>query len=172
MDKTLILVKRYDDYLMRVFQIVKEHEKNVCYVTFNKTPEFILESAEKNQIPRERFYFIDGITARIKSSSSTMNSVQIHEFDNLKTIDKNIKAAVSKGYTLVIFDSISNVLIYHSLNDASMTKFLDGLFEFLSILKGDVVFVCNENDIGNYSLDKTISRFNAFIKPHAELFGI
>jgi len=166
-----MLVKREEDYLNRIFEIIKKSDKNICYVTFNKTPDFILESAAKYNIQRDRFYFIDCITARIKSSARIKNSVQINDFDNLAKISKNIKEIADLGYPLVIFDSLSNIIIYHSINDISIVKFLKFLFEYLDNINGKVAFVCYENDIGNYSLDKTLSLFDNIIKPPFELFG-
>lgn len=171
MDKTLILVKREEDYLNSIFEIIKESDKNVCYVTFNKTPDFILESAEKHNISKDRFYFIDCITARIKSPARIKNSVQISDFDNLAKISKNIKEIADLGYPLVIFDSLSNIIIYPSINDSKIAKSLGVLFEFIDKINGKVAFVCYENDIGNYSLYKTLSLFNNIIKPSFELFG-
>ena len=171
MDKALILVNRYEDYLDRIFEMIKEDNKKVCYVTFNKTPDFILESATKHNIQKDKFYFIDGISARIKSFVKTKNSVQITDFDNLAKISKNIKEIADLGYSLVIFDSLSNILIYPSINDSSIDKSLKILFEYLDNVDGEVVFVCYEKDIGNYSLDKTVTLFNRFIKPY-ELFGL
>lgn len=171
MDKTLILVKRDEAYLNRIFEIIKEYGKKVCYITFNKTPDFILESAEKHNIQRDRFYFLDGVTARIKISTKIKNSIQVTDFDNLAKISSNITKIVNKGYPLVIFDSLSNILIYPSVNDISIVKFLKFLFEYLDKVNGELAFVCYENDIGNYSLDKTLSLFNKFIKPPFELFG-
>ena len=171
MDKALILVKKYEDYLNRIFEIIKERGKKACYVTFNKTPDFILESAAKHNIQKDKLYFIDGITARIKSSAKIKNSVQISDFGNIANINSNVQQIVNKGYPLVIFDSLSNLLIYPSINDSSIVKSLKVLFESLDKVNGEVAFVCYEKDIGNYSLDKTLSLFNKIIKPSSELFG-
>jgi KaiC/GvpD/RAD55 family RecA-like ATPase len=171
MDKTLILVKKYEDYLNRIFEMIKENRKKVCYVTFNKTPDFILESATKHNIQKDKFYFVDGITARIKSSSKVKNSIQINYFDNLSKISNDIKNIVNKGYSLVIFDSLSNILIYPSIDDSHIAKSLGVLFESLDKVNGEAAFVCSENDVGNYSLDKTIFLFNKFIKS-SKLFGL
>ena len=172
MDKTLILVNKEEDYLNRIFEIIKESDKNICYVTFNKTPDFILESAEKNKIPRDRFYFIDCITARIKISAKIKNSVQISDFDNLAKINDNIRKIVNEGYSMVIFDSLSNILVYPSINDSHIAGSLEVLFESLGNMKGEAAFVCYENDIGNYSLDKTLFLFNNVIKSSRGLFGL
>jgi KaiC/GvpD/RAD55 family RecA-like ATPase len=171
MDKTLILVKKDEEYINKIFEIIKENGKKVCYITFNKTPDFILESAAKHNIQKDKFYFIDCITARIKSFVKIKNSVCISDFDNLAKISNNIRKIINEGYSLVIFDSLSNILIYPSINDSSIAKSLEVLFEPLDKVNGEVVFVCYENDIGNYSLDKTISLFNRFIKS-CELFGL
>jgi KaiC/GvpD/RAD55 family RecA-like ATPase len=169
-DKTLVLVTREESYLNKIFELIKEHGKKVCYVTFNKTPDFILESAEEYNIPRDKFYFIDCITARIKSSAKIKNSVQISDFDNLAKISKNIKEIVGQGYPLVIFDSLSNILIYPSMKDSIIVKFINVLSESLDKMNGEIVFVCYENDIENYSLDKAVFLFNKFITPPHELF--
>ena len=171
MDKTLILVKKYEDYLDKVFKIIKENRKKVCYVTFNKTPDFILESAAKYNIQKDKFYFVDGITARIRGFVKIKNSVRIREFDNLAKVSEDIKKIVNNDYSLIIFDSLSNILIYPSISDASIAKSLESLFEHLSKINCEVVFVCYENDLRNYSLDKTISSFNKFIKSY-ELIGL
>jgi len=171
MDKTIMLVKREEDYLNKIFVIIKENRKKVCYVTFNKTPDFILESAEKKNIPGDKFYFVDCITARIKSPAKIKNSVQISDFSNLPKISSNIQQIVNKGYPLVIFDSLSNILIYLTINDSSIVKSLKVLFKSLDKLNGEIVFVCYENDIRNYLLDKTLLLFNKIIKSYG-LIGL
>lgn len=171
MDKTLILVKKGEDYLNKIFEIIKRQGKKVCYATFNKTPDFILESAVKHHIKKDTFYFVDCISTRIKSPAHIKNSVQISDFDNLAKINKNIKEISDLGYPLLIFDSLSNILIYPTLDDSSLFESLHVLFDYLDRMNGEAAFVCYENDIGNFSLDKTASLFNRFIKSR-ELSGL
>lgn len=170
MDRTLVLAKRDEEYIDEVLESIRDSGKRVCYVTFNKTPEFILGLAKKKKISEERFYFVDCITFRIRKSSGVKNSVQITDFSDLEKINKNIKSVVEKGYSLVVFDSLSNVLIYPSMNDRNISKSFNALFEYLKKIGSDVMVICYEKDMGDYSMDKTLALFNSFIKPF-ELFG-
>lgn len=171
MNKTIILVTKKEEYLDEIFKIIKESNKKVCYLTFNKTPQFILESAEKYDIPKDNFYFIDGITTRIKIPSKIKNSKILMDFDNFGKITNNIREIVDSGYSIFVFDSLSNVLIYPPINDSLLVKFLKPLFKYIEKNNGKVVFVCYENDIRNYSLDKTTELFNRFIKS-SRVFGL
>jgi hypothetical protein len=164
MTKTLILVKKEKDYLTQIFDMVKKSRKKVSYVTFNKTPDFIIESAKKYGISKERFCFIDCITPRIKCVNDSNSAICIRDSDNIDEIGKGIVNAVGKKYNFVVFDSLSNFLIYNSINDAQLYDSLGKLFKSFGKNKVEFVFVCYENDVRNYALDKTVTLFDRFIK--------
>lgn len=170
MEKILVLVKKEEDYLDNIFKILLQSEEKICYVTFNKTPGYILELAEKKGISKKRFYFLDCLSARMQKIIKMNNVTYLTDFYNLKKLNKNIKQVVKKGFGLIILDSFSNIFIYGAPEDQFITSSFKDLFKEIEGLAKKAVFICFEKDIENYSLNNFLGLFSTFVKP-LSLFG-
>ena len=94
------------------------------------------------------------------------NSILIKDPSNLKDIEKNSKKLAEKGCSILVLDSISNLIDYlNKANDSVLSSFFESLALNLPE-NGKIIFVCYEQDIENYSLANFVSLFNKFIKPH------
>jgi hypothetical protein len=136
---TLSYISEDKDYFREVLKLIKRSKnKKICYVTFNKTADSLKEVFKEEKIDIKMFYFVDCITLGIKiPKREADNCDYIPKASELSKISESIKKAIKKGYTLLIFDSLSNLLTY-GIN----VKFLKSFLPKLKEKNGEAAFIC------------------------------
>ncbi|MBW2988698.1 hypothetical protein KY358_00105 [Candidatus Woesearchaeota archaeon] len=151
------------DYFKGILSSVKRSDKKVCYVTFNKSCGFLKEAFKKANIPEDKAYFIDCISAEIKKPDDNSDCHFASAPYELEEIAQNIKEAVGKGYSLVIFDSISNILIYGQAVPSGaevLSRFIRSFLSSLKRKKGKAVFICSLKDKENPLVQEALGIFD------------
>lgn len=93
----------------------------------------------------KKFLFIDTTTKPLKSAAELNNCIYVSSISALTELNITITKALEKGkFEILIFDSLSTMLIYH--NASTITKFVHNLIGKLRALNCGAVFTCVASD--------------------------
>ena len=109
---------------------------------------------------------IDGISYSIGSSKAVRGCTYVKTSYDLDPIAEEIKKAIKAGASVVVFDSLSNLLAYGSSAPAGINLLIDFIGSFSKELeekKGDAVFLCKKCDAKNLLIEETIPTFNKVV---------
>lgn len=165
---TLKYVSGYDDYSKKIFSLIKKSKQKVCYITLNKSALAMRDALKKQKMDPNRFFFIDGISAIIKTPKPLKNCEFIAEPTDLKAIGSATRKAIKEGYTLVVFDSLSTLLSYgHAIPAGAgiITGFVKDLMPTIEENNGSFLFICNERDKEKLLIEETLPIFEKIIRP-------
>ncbi|MBS3124236.1 hypothetical protein J4437_06415 [Candidatus Woesearchaeota archaeon] len=138
--QTILLVMPSIEYNDDIVKIVKELSgKSICYVTLNKTSGALIELFKKNMIKTENIVFIDAISKTIKKVPDQDNGVYyVSSPGALTELSLVITKFVKHNFNYLIFDSLTNLLVYESR--APVAKFLSSLVNKIKESKVKAVF--------------------------------
>jgi len=159
-------VSEKKDHFKDILKIIKKSKKKVCYVTLNKSCGFLIEAFKKEKIDLNKSYFVDCISADIKVPKKVEKCDFISAPYELDYIGDSIKKAIDNGCNLVIFDSLSNLLIYGQAIPSGAGILIELINSFLPELekrKGDAIFICKSKDKGNLLIEETLEIFNKVV---------
>jgi len=158
---TLKFVPEGKDSFKSILRLIKKSKKKVCYITLNKTADSLKDSFKKGKINTGRFYFVDCITMGIKKPKKTDNCDFIAAPHFLDEISDSIKKAIKKNHTLVIFDSLSNLLVHGLfISTGDNIEFIKSFLPELEKKKGDAIFICKLKDKENILIKEIIPIFD------------
>lgn len=113
--------------------------KNVCYVTLNKTSDALKESFKKAKIKTDNIVFVDAISKTIKSVPDQSEGVYYVSSPGAMTeLSLTIDKFLRHGFDYLIFDSLTNLLVYES--KAPVSKFVSSLVNKIKAGKTRAVF--------------------------------
>lgn len=115
-NKFVMVLLNEQQYFQELVKIVKkvdkEHEK-ICYVCLSKTVEDVADEINRINLNVEKFYFIDVLSSHYKQPKPRKNCTFLEAPSNLTAIKVAVTKAVNnKGCSVVIFDTISALLVY------------------------------------------------------------
>jgi hypothetical protein len=139
-NQTVLLLVGSLDYNETVLEIAKIlAKKNVCYVTLNKTFDSLKELFKKNKINVNNIVFIDAITKTIKEvPDQTKGCYYINSPGALTELSLAVSKFLGHDYEYVIFDSLTNLLIYEKKEPVE--KFVSMLINKIKSSKTRAVF--------------------------------
>jgi len=154
---TLKFVSENEDYFKSFLlnKIIKNKGKT-CYISFNKSCNSIREDIiEKVDI--DKFYSIDAITKLLKEpvNNNKCKFISPYEIEEIKETTKDF---VKKGCNLIIFDSLSNLLVYEQMIPAGagiIVKFINEINHGLMKKEGEIIFICKLKDRKNLLIEET-----------------
>lgn len=126
--RKLVSYSEKEDYFKDILKDIKKSKVKACYISFNKSSGFLKQEFKKQGIGVNDVFIIDVITKTIskKRPKAQKNVKFIAEPYRLDEISNEVKKAIKKGYSLIILDSISNLLAYYSiLNEKVLLDFLN-----------------------------------------------
>lgn len=151
------------DSIKEVSEIFRKFkDKNICYVTLSKSCGAMREIFAKGDLGADRVYYIDGISSTIRSPSAVKGCFYVDMPYNLKAIGEEVKKAIKAGSSLVVFDSLSDILAYGTAVPAGMNLLVDFIYSFskqLEAKKGDAIFLCKKGDAENLLIEETLPVF-------------
>jgi archaellum biogenesis ATPase FlaH len=139
-DQTLLLLMPGIQYNDEILDIVKQlSDESICYVTINKTFDALMENFKKNKINTENLVFIDAISKTIKATPDQASQCYFVESPAALTeLSLVISKFLRHEFKYLIFDSLTNLLIYQS--KAPVAKFLSSLVNKIRQSKTKAVF--------------------------------
>ncbi|PIO00090.1 hypothetical protein COT72_02920 [archaeon CG10_big_fil_rev_8_21_14_0_10_43_11] len=115
----VIPAETYHDSVLEIGRLVSK--KKTCYVTLNKTCDALEEELPKNA--RKNVFYVDGISSSFHDvPKKRARVVHVSNPCALSEISILITKLLKKKFTYLVFDSISNVLIYQK--SAKISQFI------------------------------------------------
>ena len=126
-NQTILLLMPSLDYNQDIIKIIKQLSgKSVCYLTLNKTHDSLRELFQKKKINTENLVFIDAISKTIKSvPNQTKGCYFCSSPSALTEISLTISKFLKHNFEYLIFDSLTNLLIYQK--KAPVAQFLSSI---------------------------------------------
>jgi len=165
--KKLIIHSKHEDPFKKIKDTIKRTNKEVCYITFNKSYNFL-----KTKIPNQKVHFIDCITLTIKKQKNTKDCNFIRNPYRLDEISNAIKKAIKNGCRIIILDSLSNLLTYYHTNTTEkklLKEFMQSFSKEIEEDKLDIIFILKKEDEKNPLIQETISLFKILEKDFVPL---
>jgi CheY-like chemotaxis protein len=115
-NKSLLIVTedaRLTDIVLDMFRDLEF--RLACYVSMNKTYDFITQSLKMKGIDSNKFFFVDSVTLLMTDLNSKRwdNCIFLEYSQSLEDLELAIDEALKKKPDILIFDSISSLLNYN-----------------------------------------------------------
>ena len=143
-----------------VIKQLVEKDYFCIYVSVNKPAKTILDNLEKDKVDTSQLFFIDCISYVVDNSSKKNedNIISI-ETQDLTGISLAVNEIINnvKGKKVVVFDSLSTLLIYNNLT--SLEKFSHFITNKIRMekIRGIMLDIINDNNETITSLFKQVS---------------
>ena len=126
-NKTILLLIPSTDYNDVVIDVAKQlSEKSLCYVTLNKTYSSLQEIFKKKKVNTGNIVFIDAISKNIKETrDQTDRCYFVNSPSALTDLSLAISKLLSHKFEYLIFDSLSNLIIYQG--KSSCARFISSI---------------------------------------------
>jgi len=109
---------RYRESLGAVIKAVDSASKKICYITLNKPHDAMIHEISGLGLDAAKYFFIDAITATVKSPAPADNCEFIQSPSALTEISVAFtRATTAKGCDNAIFDSISTLMVYQETSE-------------------------------------------------------
>src|SRR3989339_909280 len=121
-----------------------ESNENVCYVSLNKTYKSMLQALKKSSIEKKKFFFIDVISPTVFKTAAAKQCIFLDSL-NLNDLGSTLLGVIKKNrITLVIFDSLSSLLVYKK--DDEVLDFTNYVLPFLEESGVKATLLCLSDD--------------------------
>ena len=138
-NQTVLLLVPSTDYNDVVIDTIKKlSNESVGYVTLNKTFESLKETFSKKGVDLKNVVFVDAITRTIKEAKDTDNCYFVNSPGALTELSLTISKFLRHNFHYIIFDSITNLLIYSK--KAPVAMFLSSIVNKIKASKTKAVF--------------------------------
>ena len=115
----LLSEKQYEEKLEELVKSVEKNNAKICYVCLSKPYEDVVEALKRLKMNIGKFFFIDVLSSHYKTHKSAENCIFVkEEGSKLDSIKNAISRAISeKNCGMIIFDTISSLLVYEQTHD-------------------------------------------------------
>jgi archaellum biogenesis ATPase FlaH len=114
----MLTEKQYEERLMEIVKKVEKNHTKICYVCLSKPYTDVIEYIKKINLDISKFFFIDVLTSHYKKPKAVKNCIFVEDPNKLIAIHVAInKAITEKNCSVVIFDTISSLLMYEQTHD-------------------------------------------------------
>ena len=140
-NQTILVIMDSLAYNRQIVSIAKKlsSKKRVCYVTLNKTHDSLRELFEKNKVNTKNMACIDAITKTITNvPSQTGHCIFCSSPAALTEISLAISKKLKQDFDYLIFDSLTNLLIYQK--KAPVAKFVSNIINKIKASGKKAVF--------------------------------
>jgi KaiC/GvpD/RAD55 family RecA-like ATPase len=127
MNQIILLLMPSAEYSEVTVDTIKQlSNKRVCYVTLNKTHDSLKEQFKKQGADVKNIFFIDCISKTFKSTTAKEEDTTfVSSPGALTELSIAISNKLKEGFDYLIFDSLTNLLIYEK--KAPVAKFVSGI---------------------------------------------
>ena len=138
-NQTVLLLVPSTDYNNVTLDTVKKlSNESVGYVTLNKTFDSLKETFSKKGVNLKNIVFVDAITRTFKEAKDTDCCYFVNSPGALTELSLAISKFLKHNFKYVIFDSITNLLIYSK--KAPVAMFLSSIVNKIKASKTKAVF--------------------------------
>jgi hypothetical protein len=155
----LLITTTKEKYNQSVSQIISEIDKaanKIGYITVNRPYNSVIDSIQKKSLNKDKFFFIDTITATVQSLPTTDKCTFVSSPTALTDIGLGFSSLFAeKKCDLIFFDTVSTLIVYQDIG--SVTKFVHNLITKARVLNKKAVFLALKED--SESLIKDLNMF-------------
>jgi hypothetical protein len=149
--------EKYHTELIEVLKVIEKNTKKTCYVCINEPYNFVINNLKKNNIPLEKFFFIDTLTKNVQEPPSVENCIFVSAPNALTEISLAFSKALNEKHCDgTLFDTISALLVYE--NAHSIIQFIHNIITKLRMSTGKAAFIALKEDL-NSELVKDLYMF-------------
>jgi archaellum biogenesis ATPase FlaH len=140
---------QYPTILSETLKNAKKYDFKICYICLNKTYDDAMDEMKKVDISTDNFIFVDTLSSHYQVRKDTENCFFVSSPCAMDEIHNAIiKSIDEKKCKLIIFDTISTLLIYKESQDIlkftnrlmmEIKKKMDGIIYIYVILEIDVL---------------------------------
>lgn len=121
-NKQIVLIvlpkAKYATQLINVIKAVDASSKKICYISLNKPYKSIIDVLKKNSLNLAKYFFIDVLTSTVETPAPAKNCEFVQSPSALTDISLAFTKAVhEKACDNVLFDTISTLSIYQSIDE-------------------------------------------------------
>lgn len=124
-NKFLLILLEEKEYAKKLQEIIKSVEKTrtkICYVCLSKPYRDVMEDISKQKINVSDFFFVDVLSSHYREQEPADNCIFVSSPTNLAAVSDAIRKAVEeKKCSVILFDTISTLLVYQETS--SIVKF-------------------------------------------------
>ena len=126
-DQTMLLIMPGAEYNNVIIDVMKQLQgKKICYVTLNKTYDSLIDAFKKKNINTKDIVFIDAISKTIKKVPEKLKECYFCSSPGALTeISLVIKQFLEYKFDYIIFDSLTNLMIYQK--KAPVSRFVSSM---------------------------------------------
>ena len=161
MKHKLIFLSGHESYLKEIKEIIKMKGSKICYITLNKSCEYLNGKLNVSNFDEDKFYFIDGVSPIIKKPGDVGNCEFVKMTNGFTQLMSYVKKGLKNGANIIVLDSLSNVLTYHS-SVKGTCSFIDRLSKLAEANDVTLVVFCNKSDEEQIAEELCISNFKVF----------
>ncbi len=140
--------REYAEYMVEIARSLASNYKKICYVNLNRPYSTLIDIFESQGIDPTKFFFIDGVTKKAGGAKKVDNCLYIDAPNALTQLSLSInKLFKTLKPEILIFDSISTILIYEKVN--IVTRFMHDLTEKIRSVGCIAIFTALEEGISS-----------------------
>lgn len=156
----ILIIQSKENYHNDQIGILKTLEplvKKVCYVCINEPYNSVISNLKKNNLPQEKFFFIDTLTRNVQEPPAVNNCIFVSAPNALTEISLSFSKALNEQKCdAALFDTISALLVYE--NTHSIIQFTHNIITKLRVSSGKAIFIALKDDL-NSELVKDLYMF-------------
>ncbi|MCH7902804.1 hypothetical protein IIC68_03555 [archaeon] len=157
---TILIIpnREYSQGISKLLRKANQNYQKIVYVNLNDLYKSLIQNLKRLDVDLNKFFMVDAITLTSdKSAKKHDNAIFISSPNSLIELSLGITQALNaEKPDLLIFDSLSTLLIYES--DSTVTKFIHSLIGKIKAAEIDAYFTALEGDSKNEAI-KDLSMF-------------
>jgi len=146
-DITLLIIKK-EDYRIKIVDVARANSKivdKVCYMCLNTPYSYVLNNLSKNDIPVEKFFFIDSLTKSNREVPKVSNCIFLSAPNALTELSIALSQALDKEKCeSVVFDTISTLQVYEKAS--TIIELVHDILTKLRTRTGKATFIVLKED--------------------------
>ena len=154
--------EKYKDVLDQVLLSLNSFGNKIGYVTINKPYNTIISQLESLNIQKDKFLFIDAITATVESPKDDPNCIFVSSPSAITDLGLAYSSLFEKKCDFVFFDTLSALAIYH--NSDVVIKFVHNMVTKTRVLNKKILFFALREDS-----EEIIKDLNMFVDSVIEM---
>ena len=137
--------EKYHEEIISIRKSTANNMNKVCYICINEPYASLVDKFKNDNIPIERFFFVDTITKKIQAPPEVDNCIFVSSPTALTEISLAFsKAFEEKKCDCVLFDTLSTLLVYSDSH--SIIQLMHNILTKLKISTGKAVFIALDDD--------------------------
>jgi hypothetical protein len=159
----IISKEKYNESLTTIQTEIEKSANKIGYITLNKPFNSVIENLTKNNLNKDKFFFVDAITATVQAPPVVDNCIFVSSPTALTDLGLAFSSLLTEHNCEIVFlDTVSTLAVYQDAG--SVTKFVHNLVTKVRVLNKKAVFLAVKEDS-----ETLIKDLNMFVDKIVEL---